>query len=46
VFINLVPVFASILALLVLAEPFALYHATALVLVLGGIGLAERGNPR
>lgn len=46
VFINLVPVFASILALLVLAEPFALYHATALALVLGGIGLAERGNPR
>jgi drug/metabolite transporter (DMT)-like permease len=45
VFINLVPVFASLLALLVLAEPFAAYHAAALALVLGGIWLAERGRP-
>jgi drug/metabolite transporter (DMT)-like permease len=45
VFINLVPVFASVLALLVLAEPFALYHGLALALVLGGIWLAERGKP-
>jgi drug/metabolite transporter (DMT)-like permease len=46
VFINLVPVFASILALLVLKEPFELFHAVALSLVLGGIWLSERGKPR
>ena len=45
VFINLVPVFASVLALLVLNEPFAPYHALALALVLGGIGLSKRGKP-
>ena len=44
VFVNLVPVFASILALLVLKEPFELYHAMALGLVLGGIWLSERGK--
>lgn len=46
VFVNLVPVFASVLAVLVLAEPFRLYHALALVLVLGGIWLSERGKPK
>jgi drug/metabolite transporter (DMT)-like permease len=45
VFINLVPVFASILALLVLKEPFEPFHAVALCLVLGGIWLSERGKP-
>lgn len=44
VFVNLVPVFAAILAVLILAEPFAWYHALALVLVLGGIWLSERGK--
>ena len=44
VFINLVPVFASILALLILHEPFRLFHAVALALVLGGIWLSERGK--
>jgi drug/metabolite transporter (DMT)-like permease len=44
VFVNLVPVFASILAVVVLGEPFARFHALALVLVLGGIWLAERGK--
>jgi drug/metabolite transporter (DMT)-like permease len=42
IFINLVPVFASILAVLVLGEPFEGYHAAALALVLAGIWLAER----
>jgi drug/metabolite transporter (DMT)-like permease len=46
VFVNLVPVFASILALLVLKEPFELFHAGALCLVLGGIWLSERGKAR
>jgi drug/metabolite transporter (DMT)-like permease len=45
VFVNLVPVFASILALLVLDEPFEPFHAAALGLVLGGIWLSERGKP-
>jgi drug/metabolite transporter (DMT)-like permease len=45
VFVNLVPVFASILALLVLQEPFRLFHAVALALVLGGIWFSERGKP-
>lgn len=42
VFVNLVPVFAPILAVLIIGEPFGLYHAVALVLVLGGIFIAER----
>ncbi len=41
IFVNLVPVFASILAVSVLNEPFRGYHAVALILVIGGIGLAE-----
>ncbi len=41
IFVNLVPVFASILAVTVLDEPFRGYHAVALILVIGGIGLAE-----
>jgi drug/metabolite transporter (DMT)-like permease len=44
VFVNLVPVFASILALLVLKEPFEPFHGIALCLVLGGIWLSERGK--
>lgn len=44
IFVNLVPVFASILAVLLLGEPFETYHAAALVLVLGGIWLSERGK--
>lgn len=46
VFVNLVPVFAPVLAVLVLGEKLALYHGAALVLVLGGIWIAERGNRR
>lgn len=42
VFINLVPVFAAILAVLVLGEAFRWYHFGALVLVLTGLWLAER----
>jgi drug/metabolite transporter (DMT)-like permease len=44
VFVNLVPVFASILALIVLAEPLRPFHIVALALVLGGIWLSERGK--
>lgn len=42
VFVNLVPVFAAALGVLILGERFALYHALALAFVLGGIWLAER----
>jgi drug/metabolite transporter (DMT)-like permease len=41
-FVNLVPIFGAILAVGILAEPFRAYHGVALVLVLGGIWLAER----
>ena len=41
VFVNLVPVFAAILAVTVLGEPFEAFHAVALGLVLGGIWLSE-----
>ncbi|WP_106751888.1 DMT family transporter [Pannonibacter carbonis] len=44
VFINLVPIFSAILAVVLLGEPFRWHHAVALVLVLGGIWLSERKN--
>jgi len=43
-FVNLVPIFGALLAVLLLGEPFRAYHALALALVLGGIWLAERGR--
>ncbi|HJU31836.1 MAG TPA: DMT family transporter [Hyphomicrobiaceae bacterium] len=42
VFINLVPVFSAVLAVTLINEPFAPYHALALALVIGGIWLAQR----
>ena len=42
VFVNLVPIIASILAVTVLGEVFRWYHATAIALVLGGIAISER----
>jgi drug/metabolite transporter (DMT)-like permease len=44
-FVNLVPIFAALLGVVILGEAFALYHAVALALVLGGIGLAEQSKP-
>ncbi len=41
-FINLVPIFGSLLAVLIIGESFRAYHAIGLVLVLGGIFLAEK----
>jgi drug/metabolite transporter (DMT)-like permease len=43
-FVNLVPVFGTLLSVLLLREAFHLYHAIALGLVLGGIWLAETGG--
>jgi drug/metabolite transporter (DMT)-like permease len=42
VFVNLVPVFAAAMAVTLIAEPFAPFHAAALALVIGGIWLAQR----
>ena len=42
VYINLVPVFAAAMAVVLINEPFAPFHGLALVLVLGGIWLAQR----
>ena len=44
-FLNLVPIFAAIIAVVFLDEVFSLHHAIALALVLGGIGLSELGRP-
>jgi drug/metabolite transporter (DMT)-like permease len=41
-FYNLVPVGGAIMAVTLLGEPFASYHALGLVLALGGIMIAER----
>lgn len=42
VFMNLVPVFSAFLAVVLINEPFAPFHAVALLLVIGGILLAQR----
>jgi drug/metabolite transporter (DMT)-like permease len=42
VFVNLVPLFGALMAVGLLGEPFAPYHAAALGLVVGGIALAQR----
>jgi drug/metabolite transporter (DMT)-like permease len=42
IFVNLVPIFAAILGVMILGETFAAYHAAGLALVLGGIWLAEQ----
>ena len=45
VFVNLVPIFASIFAVTFLDEPFEIFQGAALTLVLLGIWLSERGKP-
>ena len=42
IFINLVPIFGAILAIIILGEKFEAYHAIGLVLVLGGITFAQK----
>jgi drug/metabolite transporter (DMT)-like permease len=46
IFMNLVPLFSAIMAVGLLGEPFAPFHAVALVLVVGGILLAQRAPRR
>jgi drug/metabolite transporter (DMT)-like permease len=43
-FVNLVPIFGTLASILVLGEDFQFYHALAMVLVLGGIWLAEHSG--
>ncbi len=42
VFVNLVPVFGALMAVVLLGEPFAAYHVVALALVVGGVAVAQR----
>jgi len=42
--VNMVPIFAAFLAMLILSETMYLYHIVALFMVLGGIFLAQRGK--
>ncbi|MBD8651306.1 EamA family transporter [Rhizobium sp. CFBP 13726] len=44
-FINLVPVFGTLLSVIVLNENLQAFHIVALVLALGGIAIAEWGKP-
>lgn len=46
VFVNLVPVFAPILAVAIVGEQLSPYHGVALAFVLGGIFIAERLSKR
>ncbi len=41
IFINLLPVFGTILSVIILGERFQTYHAIAAILVIGGITMAE-----
>ena len=43
-YVNLVPVFAAFLGMLILSEAMHMYHLIALTMVLGGIFLADRGK--
>jgi len=45
-FINLIPVFGTILAVLFLNERLEAFHGIALGLAIVGIAIAERGKPR
>jgi drug/metabolite transporter (DMT)-like permease len=45
VMVNLAPIFAAGLSVMILGEPFQFYHGLALSFVLGGILLSERGKP-
>lgn len=45
-FVNLVPIFGALLAVLLVGEPFGWNEALALALVIGGIAIAERFRAR
>ncbi|MEM1365103.1 MAG: DMT family transporter [Pseudomonadota bacterium] len=41
-FINLVPLFTALLAVLLIGEQLQIYHGVAMVLVIGGVSLAQK----
>ena len=43
-YVNLVPVFAALFAVIILGEVMYFYHILSLAFVLGGIYMAERGK--
>lgn len=45
-FINAIPVFGTLLSVLLIGETLHLFHVIALLLVLGGIAIAEWGRPK
>ena len=45
-FINAIPVFGTLLSVVLINETFHLFHLAALLLVLGGIAIAEWGRPK
>ncbi|WP_183482761.1 DMT family transporter [Martelella radicis] len=45
-FINLIPVFGTVLAVVILGESPEGFHAVAFALAIGGIALAEWGKPK
>lgn len=46
VFVNIVPIFASLMAITILGEAFRAYHAAAILLVLSGVWLSQRQPAR
>ena len=45
-FINAIPVFGMLLSVLLIGETMQTFHFVAMVLVLGGIAIAEWGRPK
>ncbi|KOF17777.1 membrane protein [Ensifer adhaerens] len=45
-FINAIPVFGTLLSVMLVGETFHTFHFIALLLVLGGITIAEKGRPK
>jgi drug/metabolite transporter (DMT)-like permease len=45
-FINLIPVFGTLLSVVLIGEKLQLFHVIALILTLGGIAIAEKGRPK
>ena len=45
-FVNLTPVFAGLLSFFILGEPIGIYHVIGGVLIVAGIHLASRPDPR
>ena len=45
-FINTIPIFGTLLSIVLIGETLQTFHIIAMALVLGGIAVAERGRPR